>query len=113
MRNALWIYVLICYLSKSLTRNAVRKSFEFLRVPTAALLAAPRGINASLADRDLNFIQFNPALAGDTLAGITSVNYQFYIAGIGNCVRAFEFTFSRSGCDAGQAGYAFAGAGHL
>ncbi|HTF17957.1 MAG TPA: type IX secretion system protein PorQ [Chryseolinea sp.] len=97
MRNALWIYVLICCSLNALAQNAVRKSFEFLQVPTAARLAALGGVNVSLTDRDINFVQFNPALVGDTLSGVASVNYQFYVAGIGNSSIVYAHDFARAG----------------
>lgn len=97
MRNALWIYVLVCCSSMAQAQNAVTKSFEFLQVPSAARMSGLGGINVSLADRDINFMQFNPATAGDTLAGQASVNYQFYIAGIHHSSVAYAHNFSGVG----------------
>lgn len=97
MRNALWIYVLICSSSSALAQNVIRKSFEFLQVPSAARMSALGNINVSLPDRDANFFQFNPALNGDTLGGVASVNYQFYIAGIGNSSVVYVHDFDRVG----------------
>ena len=96
MRNALWIYVFIGSSSSALAQN-VRTSFEFLRVPAAARMSALGNINVSLADRDANFFQFNPALNGDTLAGTASVNYQFYVAGIGNSSVEYVHNFDKVG----------------
>lgn len=97
MRNALWIYVLIGSSSSALAQNVVRTSFEFLQVPAAARMSALGNINVSLADRDVGFFQFNPALNGDTLAGTASVNYQFYVAGIGNSSVEYVHDFDKVG----------------
>ncbi|MEJ1238487.1 type IX secretion system protein PorQ [Chryseolinea sp. T2] len=97
MRNALWIYVLICSSSSALAQNVVRKSFEFLQVPSAARLSALGNINVSLSDRDVNFVQFNPALNSDSLGGVAAVNYQFYVAGIGNSSVKYVHNFDRVG----------------
>ena len=97
MRNALLIFLLICCFFKALSQNAVRKSFEFLQVSTSARLSGLGGVNVSLNDRDINLVQFNPALAGDTLAGLASVNYQFYVAGIGSSSLVYAHDFKRAG----------------
>lgn len=60
-----------------------KNSFEFLNVPSNARLSALGGVNVSLADRDVNFFLSNPSLAGDSLAGVASASYQFYVADIG------------------------------
>ena len=75
----------------------MRKSFEFLQVPTAARAAGPGTINVSLADRDIHLRQFNPALAGDTLAGAAAVRYQFYVAGISHTSIAYAHHFKWTG----------------
>lgn len=66
-----------------------KRSYEFLNVPSNARLAGLGGVNVSLADRDINFVTNNPALLGDTLTGFASVNYQFFVADIGNA--AFSY----------------------
>ena len=60
------------------------QSFDFLKIPGHARLAAVGGVNVSLADRDINFFHDNPALAGDTLNGFASAGYQFYVGDVGN-----------------------------
>jgi len=74
-----------------------KKSFEFLNVPTNARLAALGGVNASLRDRDLNFFYSNPALIGDTLSGVASAGYQFYVADIGQATFSYAHSFNRIG----------------
>lgn len=97
MRNALLIYVFMCGATAVLAQNAVRKSFEFLQVPSAARLSALGGVNVSLADRDINFVQYNPSLVSDSLAGVAAVNYQFYLAGIGHSSIQYVHKFRRLG----------------
>jgi len=74
-----------------------RRSFEFLNVPGSARLAALGGVNASLADRDVNFFYANPALVSDTLAGMASASYQFYVADIGQATFSYAHDFNRIG----------------
>ena len=81
----------------SLAQTTARKSFEFLNVPNNARLAALGGVNASLADRDINFFFYNPALVSDSLAGVAAVNYQFYVADIGQATFAYAHNFSKIG----------------
>jgi hypothetical protein len=74
-----------------------RKSFEFLNVPNNARLSALGGVNTSLADKDVNFFFYNPALTSDTLAGFASAGYQFYVADIGQATFAYAHRFSGIG----------------
>ena len=81
----------------SLAQIGGKKSFEFLNVPNNARLAALGGVNASLADRDLNFFYSNPTLVGDTLKGFASAGYQFYIADVGQATFSYAHDFKRIG----------------
>lgn len=74
-----------------------KSSFEFINVPANARLAALGGVNVSLADRDVNFFLSNPALVGDTLSGIASANYQFYVADIGYATFGYAHKFKKLG----------------
>lgn len=74
-----------------------QRSFEFLNVPTNARLAGLGGVNASLSDRDINFLFSNPALVSDSLAGFASAGYQFYVADIGQASFAYAHDFERVG----------------
>lgn len=74
-----------------------RSSFEFINVPANARLAALGGVNVSLADRDVNFFLSNPSLVGDSLAGMASVNYQFYVADIGYATFSYAHKFKKLG----------------
>lgn len=74
-----------------------QKSFEFLTVAGPARLAGLGGVNASLADRDLNFFYSNPSLAGDSLAGTASASYQFYVADIGHATFSYAHRFAGVG----------------
>ncbi len=73
------------------------RAFTFLDVPNNARLAALGGVNTSLADRDINFVYANPALAGDTLAGVASASYQFYTADIGQATFTYGHNFKKLG----------------
>lgn len=72
-------------------------SFDFLNTPATARITALSGVNVSLADRDLNLFFSNPALAGDTLAGVVSASYQFYVADIGQATFAYAHRFNKIG----------------
>lgn len=65
-------------------------SFEFLNVPGNARLASLGGVNVSLSDRDVNFFLTNPALVSDSLSGLASASYQFYVADIGMATFAYS-----------------------
>jgi hypothetical protein len=66
-----------------------RTSFSFLNVAPAARVSGLGGVNVSLADRDPNLFFSNPALVGDSLQGWATLNYQFYVADIGNAAFAY------------------------
>ena len=68
--------------SNAYAQIAGKKSFQFLNIPVSARMAATGGVNVSLPDSDVNFFYSNPSLNGDTLAGVGSVNYQFYVGDI-------------------------------
>jgi hypothetical protein len=94
--RGLTFFVLIIN-SHCLAQIGGRQSFNFLNVPTSARLAGLGGINVSLADRDVNFFYANPALAGDTLAGTASANYQFFFADIGHAAFTYAHDFKSVG----------------
>jgi hypothetical protein len=72
-------------------------AFDFLQLPAHARLAGLGGVNVSLADKDINFFQSNPALAGDTLSGFVSAGYQFYLADVGNALFSAAYDFGKAG----------------
>lgn len=74
-----------------------QSAYTFLNVPPTARLAALGGVNVSLADRDVNLFSANPSLAGDTLNGFVSANYQFYLADIGQANFAYQHQFKKIG----------------
>jgi hypothetical protein len=74
-----------------------QRSFEFLNVPANARLAALGGVNASLADRDVNFFYSNPALVSDSLQGFGAATWQFYVADIGQASFVYAHSFKRIG----------------
>lgn len=76
---------------------AGQKSFEFLNIPAHSRLAAMGGVNVSLSNRDINFLFSNPALVSDSLAGMASVGYTFYVADIGQTSFAYAHRFKKVG----------------
>lgn len=93
------IRIILCACATlGLKQNGTAQTFDFLRLPTHARLAALGGVNVSLADRDVNFFHNNPALAGDTLNGFASAGYQFYVGDIGNAL----FTYAHGSEQTGQ-----------
>ncbi len=92
------IVVLAMLLScQGLAQWGGQRSFEFLNVPGNARLAALGGINVSLVDKDINFFFSNPALVSDSLAGVASAGYQFYVADIGQSAFAYAHRFRSVG----------------
>ncbi len=73
---------MLCIVFDAFPQIAGRQSFQFLNVPVSSRVAGISGVNVSLADTDVNLFFNNPALIGDTLAGVASVDYQFYVADI-------------------------------
>jgi hypothetical protein len=74
-----------------------QSAYTFLNTPSSARLAALGGVNVSLADRDVNLFSANPSLAGDTLNGFASANYQFYLADIGQANFTYQHKFKKAG----------------
>ncbi|WP_254154140.1 type IX secretion system protein PorQ [Chryseosolibacter indicus] len=73
------------------------RSFQFLNVASSARLSGLGGVNVSLTDRDVNFFVSNPALVGDTLSGLGSASYQFYVADIGHSTIVYSNKFKKAG----------------
>ncbi len=90
-----------CFLTLLMTCQLVLaqddNSYSFLDVPAAGRVAALGGVNVSYRDRDLNFMFANPALMGDTLQGVASAGYQFYVADIGHASFSYAHKFNRLG----------------
>jgi len=97
LKHYLPLLVLSFCLSPAFGQLGGRRAFTFLDVPNSARLAALGSVNTSLADRDINFFYANPALAGDTLAGVASASYQFYTADIGQATFTYGHTFNTIG----------------
>lgn len=60
-------------------------------------MAALGAVNVSLADRDVNFFFSNPALVTDSLAGVGSAGYTFYVGDIGQAAFAYTHNFNSAG----------------
>lgn len=97
MGRRLLRYILIVIASPSFGQAIERTSFEFLNVPNNARLSALGGVNTSLADRDVNFFFYNPALVSDSLSGLASATYHHYVADIGQATFSYAHRFSRIG----------------
>jgi hypothetical protein len=91
------VLILFFSVTKLFAQVGGRQSFSFLNIPQSARLAGLGGVNVSLADRDVNFFYSNPALNGDTLAGVASASYQFYVANIGNATATYARNFRKAG----------------
>ncbi len=74
-----------------------KRSYEFLNVPSSARMAGLGAVNVSLANRDVNFFFSNPALVTDSLAGVASAGYTFYVGDIGQSVFAYAHDFKNIG----------------
>lgn len=74
-----------------------KRSYEFLNVPSSARMAGLGAVNVSLANRDVNFFFSNPALVTDSLAGVASAGYTFYVGDIGQSVFAYAHNFKNIG----------------
>jgi hypothetical protein len=74
-----------------------KHAFEFLNVSASARLAGTGGVNVSMADRDLAYFFSSPALNGDTLNDVASLNYQFYPGQIAHGAVAWQHAFKGVG----------------
>jgi hypothetical protein len=74
-----------------------RQSLQFLNMAVSSRLAGLGGVNVSYADRDVNFFYANPALSGDTLSGMASVNYHFYVGDIGHAAITYSADLPEAG----------------
>lgn len=91
-------WILFCAVATlSGKRHAAAQTFEFLRLPAHARLAALGGVNVSLADRDVSFFHSNPALTGDTLNGFAAAAYQLYVGDVGNALFSYAHGSDRLG----------------
>lgn len=79
--------------AQEITRNA----FSSLNVPSTARIGGMGGVNVSLTDRDPNTFLLNPGTVGDSLAGLASLNYQFYVGDIGHAAFTFLSDFGKVG----------------
>jgi hypothetical protein len=74
-----------------------KRSFQFITTPVSSRLVGTGGVNVSFADHDVNYFFSNPALNGDTLAGVASVGYQFYVGDIGQSSAAYATNLNKVG----------------
>ncbi|MBL7858660.1 MAG: type IX secretion system protein PorQ [Cyclobacteriaceae bacterium] len=95
--NRILLFVFCLFTLPAVAQIGGEKAFEFLNVPGYARLAALGGVNVSLTDRDINFFQANPSAVGDTLAGMASASYQFYVADIGQATFSYAHPFKKIG----------------
>jgi hypothetical protein len=94
--RALLFFFSVCCM-QGMAQPGGKNSFEFLNVPASARMGGLGGVNTSLADRDVNFYQNNPSLNGDTLSGVASASYQFYVADVGHASFAYANKFKKVG----------------
>ncbi len=97
LNRRIFFFLFLILAQQSHAQIGGKKSFEFLNVPNNARLAALGGVNASLAERDVNFFYSNPSLVGDTLSGFASAGYQFYIADVGQATFSYAHDFKKIG----------------
>jgi hypothetical protein len=77
--------------------SAQTNSFQFLKLPGSARLSALGGVTVSAANRDVNYFQSNPALAGDTINGWGAASYLYYFANIGMSNFSYQHKFNKVG----------------
>lgn len=97
VKRLLFAFFSLFIASESTGQIGGQRSFEFLHVPANARLSGLGGVNASLADRDVNFLFSNPALVSDSLQGFASASYQFYVGDIGHAAFAYAHDFKNLG----------------
>jgi hypothetical protein len=95
--NRIVFFTLIFFPLSALAQLGGKQSFEFLNVANNARLSALGGVNVSSVDRDVNFFYSNPSLVGDTLKGMASVSYQFYLADVGETTVSYAHDFEKIG----------------
>jgi hypothetical protein len=83
MRKILVFSIFIMVLAGHvLGQSGGRRSFEFVNIPSHALLMGTGGVNVSLLNQDVNMLFSNPALVGDSLNGHLSFTYMGYFADV-------------------------------
>ena len=97
MRTRLGFLLLLIVAKTSYGQTGGQKSFEFLNVSGNARLSALGGVNTSLVDRDVNFFYTNPSLVSDSLSGVASASYQFYVADVGQATFSYVHNFKKVG----------------
>lgn len=74
-----------------------QRSYEFVNIPSQAVINGLGGQNVSLVDADVNLALANPALSGDTLSGLFSVNYGSYVTTIDILSAIYQHDFGKAG----------------
>lgn len=72
-------------------------TYKFLDLPSSARVAGLGGNNISVADPDLNFVHYNPALLDSSMANKLTMNYVNYFAGINWGYAAYAFKTKKLG----------------
>lgn len=94
----LFLLFLILGLSTSAgAQEITRNAFSSLNVTPAARIGGLGGVNVSLTDRDPNTFLSNPGTFSDSLAGMASLNYQFYVGDIGHAAFSYLSNFGKVG----------------
>jgi len=75
MSNVLLIIARVCGTLEVLAQNAVRKSFQFLRVPVCAQLSVHDGLHLTMMDCGFPCFQLKFMITGDTVGAPAVVNY--------------------------------------
>jgi len=82
MRNKLYIFTLLSFLSSFAFAQNGDEVFTFLRFPSSTRANALGGHTVSLVERDPSLIFHNPGLLGGELDGMININYMNYISDI-------------------------------
>jgi hypothetical protein len=82
LKLATFLLSLFLGISQVWGQSGGRRSFEFVNIPSNALLMGVGGVNVSLVEADVNLMYSNPALVGDSLAGDLSFSYMGYFADV-------------------------------
>jgi hypothetical protein len=92
------LFLISIGIAQTATAQEVQRTlFGFLNVTASARTSGLGGVNVSLTDRDPVSFLSNPATVSDSLSGMASLNYQFYVADIGHSAFTYLSQFGRAG----------------
>lgn len=97
LKKGLLFIILIVGIKTALAQQAGTTAYTFLNLPYGAKLGGVGGVNISLFNNDPNLFLSNPALASDSLANRSTVNYTAFPTGVGLSSATYSHSFKKAG----------------